>query len=777
MSYFSQHQHPWRPLCGWRCGGWLSLLLLLAVSPTAHASLFTLEQAHPSVADGEAADASSARPPREGEDPRVIFAQAQAWPAQGAPFPDAVLRQAVETALRPEAPWDQVTAAIAAFDLYHDRPWVTQVMQPYVVCHAASILVNADFLVRIQRAWTIRAVAMAAPQAPGLVLSVLTTLSAIDPVWAKQLATTAAATMPAAVWPHVDTLLAVDVQWAEGILRQATPSVAPYDAIRAVRSYSMAPWGPQFFAEVVLREPRWVVSALTYSPEQYEAVRHALDAATHPAVQALAALARSRYPAETKERMATFVEELAAQTLSFEEAAHLSSDAQAYFRMLVTLYLRDPAGEHHAIATTLAEEALTLVLELNSLFEHPAAVRFRAVEHLAARELYLVLTYGEAEMFTSSYRGVFDRLLARMQQERLTGDQLLTSVHYRHVRVFIKAAAVFERLTAFLATIPSPVARWSLLTRCLSDLERTTDVTVQAVMAAEILSAPLDRESVRLIRDTLRSEYRRVEMEHHQQGRLIYGLLIAALIQRHASALADPALMALAEPYLPALPDLTDIPVSTLFHQSVSIHRYFFYNDEDGKQSFHSFLAQYHADRSWHIEDHGSFVHLRSQGPGRQIEISANTFTDDEQGITDIDQALRTRQIAPSVIVHRGHSTHVDRTLEKLPATAALVYLGNCGGNTLLDTVLRHAPTAHIITTRGIGTSTINDPLLKAFNTYLLRGKDLTWQHFWQHLAATLGRHARFMDYVPPDKNVSVVFLRAYHRLTAAAKPAVARAQ
>jgi len=705
----------------------------------------------------------------------VIFAQAQAWPAQWSPFPDAVLRQAVETALRPEAPWDQVTAAITAFDLYHDRPWVTQVMQPYVVCHAASILVNADVLVRIHRAWTTRAVTMAAPLAPGLVLSTLTTLSAIDSVWAKQLATTAAATMPAAVWPHVDILLTVDVQWAESSLRQAAP-VAPYDAIRAVRSYRTAPWGPQFFAEVVLQEPRWVISALTYSPEQHAAVQHALDAATHPAVQALAALARSSYPAETKERMAVFAEELAAQTLSFEEAAHLSSDAQTYFRMLVALYLRDPAGEHRAIANTLAEEAGTLVLELNSLFEQPAVIRFRAVEHLAARVLYLLLTYGEAEMFTSSYRGVFDRLLARMRQEGLTGDQLLTHVHHRHVRVFIKSAAVFERLTAFLATIPSPVARWSLLTRCLSDLERTTDVTVQAVTAAEILSAPLDRESVRLLRDTLRSEYRRVEMEHHQQGRLIYGLLIAALVQRHASALADPALMALAEPYLPALPDLTDMPVPTLFHQGVSIHRYFFYNDDDGKQSFHSFLAQYHVDRSWYIEDHGSFVHLRSQGPGRQIEIYANKFTDDEQGITDIDQALRTRQITPSVIVHRGHSTHVERTLEKLPATAALVYLGNCGGNTLLDTVLRQAPTAHIITTRGIGTITINDPLLKAFNTYLLRGKDLTWPRFWRHLEATLGRHPRFMDYVPPDKNASVVFLRAYHRLTAEAKPAVARA-
>ena len=760
MSRFSQHPRRWQQSGRWSCGVRLCALLLLAVCAAAHASLATPAQAHAHASHGK-------------EDPQAVLAQARAWPAHGEPFPDAALRQAVETALQPDAPWDDITAAITAFDLYQDRPWVTQVLQPFVVYHAAYILLNADDLVRMHRAWTTRAVAMAAPQAPSFVLSALQTLSGIDAVWAKQLATTAAATLPAAVWPHVDILLAVDRQWAEGILRQAAP-VTPYEAIRAVPSYIAAPWGPQFFAEVVLREPRWVVTVLAYNPAQYQAVRHALDNATHPAAQALAALARSSYPVEIRERMAAFVEELAAQRLSFEEAAYLSSDAQTYFRMLVALYLRDPAGEQRVLANTLIEEASTLILEINNLFEQPPAVRFRAVEHLAAREFYLLLTFGEGDMFTSSYRGVFDRLLARMRQEGLSGDQLLTGVHYRHVRVFIKSAAVFHRLPMFLATIPSPVARWSLLARCLSDLEQATDGTGQAVAAAEIVSAPLDRDSLRLIRDTLRSEYNRTEMEQSRQGRILYGLLIAALVQRHGSDVSDPALLTIAARYLPALPDLTAIPVATLFHNGVSIHRYFFYNDDDGKQSFSNFIAHYRRDPSWHMEDHGSFVHLRARGPDRQIEIYANTFTDDEQGINDIDQVLRARNIAPHVIVHRGHSPHVERTLEKLPATAALVYLGNCGGHTLLDTVLRQAPTAHIITTRGIGTLTINDPLLKALNTYLLRGKDLTWQRFWRQLEATLGRNPRFIDYVPPDTNASVVFLRAYHRLTAAAKPAVA---
>jgi hypothetical protein len=285
---------------------------------------------------------------------------------------------------------------------------------------------------------------------------------------------------------------------------------------------------------------------------------------------------------------------------------------------------------------------------------------------------------------------------------------------------------------------------------------------VQAVTAAEILGAPLDRASLRLIRDTLRSEYARAELEHNQHARIIYGLLIAALAQRHAEELTDPALRRVAEAYLPALPNLTEIPLAGLFQHETNIQQYFFYNDDDGKLSFQSFIAQYHHDKAWQIEDHGSFVHIRSTASARKIEIYANKFTDDEQGLNDIADVFRQRRVTPSVLVHRGHSIYVDKTLEKLPATAALVYLGNCGGYTLLETVLTKAPKAHILTTKGIGTLTINDPLLKALNDHLLSGKTVTWESFWRHAEAALGRNPRFVDYVPPDKNAGMVFLVAY---------------
>ena len=67
------------------------------------------------------AEASETRPEQalvETADPGAILALAQRWRERGNPFPDALLRQAVEAAFQPEASWDDVTTAITAFDVY-----------------------------------------------------------------------------------------------------------------------------------------------------------------------------------------------------------------------------------------------------------------------------------------------------------------------------------------------------------------------------------------------------------------------------------------------------------------------------------------------------------------------------------------------------------------------------------------------------------------------------------------------------------------------------------
>jgi len=401
------HQHHCQQHGAWLLGVWLGLVVVLVSPVTAQRSSWNPPGAQTGVADVEDADTRQDRAPFISHDPRVILRRAQAWQARGTPFPDALLRQAVEAALQPEVPWEYLTAAITAFDVYQDRPWVPHVLQPFVASNAVHILLNADVFARLHRNWTQRAVTMAAPHAPAWTLHAFRTLAAIDLVWAKHLVTVVAATAPTVVLPHADVLIAVDPVWAEGPIRAAA-NAYPYDALRTVSTYITAPWGTQVFADAVLHDPRWVVNLLTASPDSPVALRHALDAATDPAVQMVVQLVQSPYPAEIKVRMAAFVHEFAAHTLSFEDAAQLSSHPQAYFRTLVTVSLRDEDGTSRAVESALREEVSTLVEKMNALFEQPPAIRFRAVEGLTARELYLLVTYGEAEMFTSSYRGVFD---------------------------------------------------------------------------------------------------------------------------------------------------------------------------------------------------------------------------------------------------------------------------------------------------------------------------------------------------------------------------------
>ena len=126
---------------------------------------------------------------------------------------------------------------------------------------------------------------------------------------------------------------------------------------------------------------------------------------------------------------------------------------------------------------------------LNELFDKSDAIRFRIVEPFTARELYTLLAYGEDNAISTSYHGAFTRLLARMHQERLTGETLLAQVNEVRLRPFMKAAGKFHRLDAFLATMASPPERLAVIGRCFSGLERTPDMTVQAAYAAEIRKA------------------------------------------------------------------------------------------------------------------------------------------------------------------------------------------------------------------------------------------------------------------------------------------------
>jgi hypothetical protein len=208
------------------------------------------------------------------------------------------------------------------------------------------------------------------------------------------------------------------------------------------------------------------------------------------------------------------------------------------------------------------------------------------------------------------------------------------------------------------------------------------------------------------------------------------------------------------------------LPVADLFPGGVCVQRHIFHNDDDGVESFESFLRAYAGDPDWQLETHDAYVRLTGRGGnGRRIEIYANR--------PDAPQDVVTRALpaAPSVIVHRGHDHHFPATRRLLRADARLVFLGSCRGMQSVEDVVTRCRRAQMIATRAIGATAVNDTFLRALNRRLLAPDAVTldWDAFWISLQPLLGGNGHFADYVPPHRNEAARFLAAWYRHALAA--------
>jgi hypothetical protein len=97
------------------------------------------------------------------------------------------------------------------------------------------------------------------------------------------------------------------------------------------------------------------------------------------------------------------------------------------------------------------------------------------------------------------------------------------------------------------------------------------------------------------------------------------------------------------------------------------------------------------------------------------------------------------------------------------------VVLGSCGGYQNVAKVLQAAPDAHIISSKQTGVGAINEPIVRAINTSLLEQSDVNWINIWKGLEEYFVKkpelYPRYRDYVPPHKNLGVLFIKAYHQM------------
>jgi hypothetical protein len=184
-----------------------------------------------------------------------------------------------------------------------------------------------------------------------------------------------------------------------------------------------------------------------------------------------------------------------------------------------------------------------------------------------------------------------------------------------------------------------------------------------------------------------------------------------------------------------------------------------------------NFMKMFKNKNDWKVEENENWAAITSLR-GCPVQIYANKpllgYDDpDAKAQAMLNEYLAEQNLNPSVVIHRGHSYHLASTLKQLPSTAKIVVLGSCGGYNNLNEVLTICEDAHIISTKQVGTKTVNEPILQEINNYLLGGADIDWVVLWKNVGDRFKDNAareKFQDYIPPHKNLGAIFIKAYRR-------------
>ncbi len=481
-------------------------------------------------------------------------------------------------------------------------------------------------------------------------------------------------------------------------------------------------------------------------------------------VKAIVAIASSK----SGQQYYPFLDEIVHDRLTMPDIFNAMGDNLLYYRLLVKtqigyterLIKKDTPLAHDKLLFKLQDRAKNVFIEqVNALHDLPDNARFKITDPLTPQELYYLIVLGEDVMYTSSYKGIFNRMMQRMAVP--SGDSLLMSVKFDRFKKFIRLAAGYNKLDEFLQTMPDSNSQ-RLMMAFVRGLEKsgTLEDAVDVADSYGSIKNPLVKQ---LIDQEIEKNLVQAKEEQDKRAIVIYDILQTIFQSSQDSSIDISAKLKIPPVYRVNYKDLLD-------DSGRIVQQVFFYGDQDGRESYANFMTMF-TGSDWKVKRSTEWVEIKSTR-GKPVFIYANLPLDYEKGLdsvaqTHLRQFLEKKNLKPGITIHRGHSYWVGSTIRNLPPSSKIVILGSCGGFHNLDDVLRTCPDAHIISSKEVGTRIINEPILKEINDHLKQGKDIEWLPIWKDLAAqfpTGEAKERFDNYIPPYKNLGALFIKAYTR-------------
>lgn len=544
-----------------------------------------------------------------------------------------------------------------------------------------------------------------------------------------------------------------------------------------IATYKRVSSSPEFILQFLENKPAFrfadslLLDAVIYDPvnivyylrKDKSVLQQRIRNAGNNYIRQVASLSENKNAAE----LALFTPQLVEGKLQADEIIKARAEPVRYFQLMVNSVL----GTNSSAATNfrgtlqngIREKALAFfVNEINELHSSPDAVRFASVNGLRPQDLYFIITTCGDELYTSSYLGLYKRLMSHFNGP--AADSLFELVEWKNFRVFMRMAANYNVLEDFLKRLGNDKLR-EVLDLFIANIETDQRTALEKAMdIADSFSALSGApQTLDLIQEEIRYNHLRCVSRRNFMGMRLYSILDKMLmLSRQKNGL---------EKLWAVLGDYETLKQSSLKDKNGNITEVvLFYGDEDGVASFNNFLRGYTDKSKWQVTRNAEWVKIQSVS-GTNLSIYANLPLDvqtkaDINAQDNLFNYLRSNEIEPSIMVHRGHSYHLDKTLKRLTPTVKLSILGSCGGYNKSISIASINPDIQVIGSKKTGSKSINDPMLDLINETLSGGKDLLWPEIWTSLALRFKKDATmsttFSEYFPPSHNLGLFVLKLY---------------
>lgn len=441
----------------------------------------------------------------------------------------------------------------------------------------------------------------------------------------------------------------------------------------------------------------------------------------------------------------------------------------SYFQRMSSVSKDTPIAYYgpNGLRETLKDKAIRhFINPINALHnESNLNVRMKAIDPLTPMELYFMIVMGENDIYTSSYKHSFNRMLQKMGSKP-RGDSLLLSVQFDFFKKFIKMAANYNKLDTFLKCMPVQSSE-SLMKAFVANLDKSEnleDATDVADSYSSINTIKLKKSILSYVKENEEQSI----FDDNEKGNIIYNILKNIFLSEDSTNKIDLTSIA-------GISSIYDVNTSELRDDSGRIvQQVFFYGDEDGKTYFTPFLNSF-SSKEWFVSMKKEWVEIKSLKGN--VWIYANRPLDSDANLDDsaqvhLNEYLDQIDVHPTIVIHRGHSYWLPGTISRMPVNARIVLIGSCGGYKNLNKILEVSPDAHIISTKEIGAGDINRPIMNYLNQMFISNSTIVWKDMWNNLSNQFSQDKSknvkesWESYIPPYKNLGAIFIKAYQKAT-----------